>query len=216
MRVLCRPYGCLLPHSSCVMRFIRLSITAWSNRFVCGCLCVRGGGGGAWAVFPLSYVCTYVPGVAYIVVSGLYVYRETSVITSRASLKLTQSTGLHGTTRAVVFQILCQNTLYYSSENAVAACQFWLKCNGASMYLIIQQLCHILGINHIPNYESNPFSVPVAYRGIVWGVQQPPPPRKFRSFDNAEPNSQFRGKYIRNNLIRIRVSLICKLSVTPD
>jgi hypothetical protein len=54
-----------------------------------------------------------------------------------------------------------------------------------------------------------------AYRGGGWGVQTPPPP-KFLSFDKAEPNSQFRGKYIRNNLIRIRVSLICKLSGTPD
>jgi hypothetical protein len=35
-------------------------------------------------------------------------------------------------------------------------------------------------------------------------------------FDKAEPNSQFRGKYIRNNLIRIRVSLIYKLGGTPD
>ena len=34
------------------------------------------------------------------------------------------------------------------------------------------------------------------------------PPQKFRSFDKAEPNSQFRGKYIRNNLTRIRLSLI--------
>jgi hypothetical protein len=33
----------------------------------------------------------------------------------------------------------------------------------------------------------------------VWGVKPPPPP----SFAKAEPNSQFRGKYIRNNLIRI-------------
>jgi hypothetical protein len=33
---------------------------------------------------------------------------------------------------------------------------------------------------------------------------------------SAEPNSQFREKYIRNNLIRIRVSLIFKLSGTPD
>jgi hypothetical protein len=39
---------------------------------------------------------------------------------------------------------------------------------------------------------------------------------KFRGFDKAEPNSQFRGKYIRNNLIRIWVSLIFKLSRTPD
>jgi hypothetical protein len=42
------------------------------------------------------------------------------------------------------------------------------------------------------------------------------PPQKFRSFDKVETNSQFRGKYIRNNLIRIRVSLICKLSRTPN
>jgi hypothetical protein len=39
-----------------------------------------------------------------------------------------------------------------------------------------------------------------------------PPPPKCRSFDKTEPNSLSRGKYIRNNLIRIRVSLICKLS----
>jgi hypothetical protein len=28
-------------------------------------------------------------------------------------------------------------------------------------------------------------------------------PAKFRCFDKAEPTSQFHGKYIRNNLIRI-------------
>jgi hypothetical protein len=48
------------------------------------------------------------------------------------------------------------------------------------------------------------------------GVFKPPPTPKLRSFDKAEPNSQFRGKYIRNNLIRIRGSLICKLIGTPD
>jgi hypothetical protein len=47
------------------------------------------------------------------------------------------------------------------------------------------------------------------------GVQTPPPP-KFRSFDKAEPNSQFRGIYTSNNVIRMRVSFICKLSGTPD
>jgi hypothetical protein len=35
-------------------------------------------------------------------------------------------------------------------------------------------------------------------------------------FDKAEANSQFLGKYIHNNLIIIRVSLICKFSGTPD
>jgi hypothetical protein len=49
-----------------------------------------------------------------------------------------------------------------------------------------------------------------------FGGSTPPHPPKFRSFDKAEPNSLFHGKYIRNNLIRIRVSLICKLSGTPD
>jgi hypothetical protein len=39
---------------------------------------------------------------------------------------------------------------------------------------------------------------------------------KFRSFFKDEPNSQFRGNFIRNKLIRIWVSLICKLSGTPD
>jgi hypothetical protein len=36
-------------------------------------------------------------------------------------------------------------------------------------------------------------------------------PPKFRSFDKAKPNSLFRGKYIHNNLIRIRVSIILKI-----
>jgi hypothetical protein len=47
------------------------------------------------------------------------------------------------------------------------------------------------------------------------GFNSPPPP-KFRSFAKAEPNSQFCGIYIRNNLIRIWGSFICKLSGTPD
>jgi hypothetical protein len=51
-------------------------------------------------------------------------------------------------------------------------------------------------------------------RGVWWGFNPPPP--KFRSFDKTEPNSQFRGKHIGNNLIRIRVSLIYKHSETPD
>jgi hypothetical protein len=58
---------------------------------------------------------------------------------------------------------------------------------------------------------------PVAYRGGV-GWFKPPPPLlpKFRSLDKAGPNSNLLGKYIRNNLIRIRVSPICQLSGTPD
>jgi hypothetical protein len=64
------------------------------------------------------------------------------------------------------------------------------------------------------------FQEAVAYRGGGFGAFKPPPPPRnsevFDKADKAEPNSQFCGKYIRNNLIRIRVSLICKLSGTPD
>jgi hypothetical protein len=35
-------------------------------------------------------------------------------------------------------------------------------------------------------------------RELVWGGSTSPP--KFRSFDKAEPNSQFHGKYIINSL----------------
>jgi hypothetical protein len=42
-----------------------------------------------------------------------------------------------------------------------------------------------------------------------------PPPRN-SEVDKAEPNSQFHGKYICNNLIRIQISLIFKFSGTPD
>jgi hypothetical protein len=38
----------------------------------------------------------------------------------------------------------------------------------------------------------------------------------YRSFDKAELNSNFRGKYIHNKVIRIQVSPIFKLSGTPD
>jgi hypothetical protein len=36
-----------------------------------------------------------------------------------------------------------------------------------------------------------------------------------RTKGGVEPNSQFRGIYIHDNLIRIRVSFICKLSRVP-
>jgi hypothetical protein len=42
------------------------------------------------------------------------------------------------------------------------------------------------------------------------------PPMKVQSFEKAGPNSQFCGIYICNNLISIRVSLIYKLSKTPN
>jgi hypothetical protein len=53
-----------------------------------------------------------------------------------------------------------------------------------------------------------------------WGVgvlkQPPSPAAKFLHFEKAEPNSQFYGKYIHNNIITILVSLICKLRGIPD
>ena len=58
----------------------------------------------------------------------------------------------------------------------------------------------------LPRAEPWYYRGAVAYRGGgVWVVQTPP---EFRSFDKADPNSQLRGKYIRNNLTRIRLSLI--------
>jgi hypothetical protein len=51
-------------------------------------------------------------------------------------------------------------------------------------------------------------------RGGVWGVNPPTP--KFRSVAKAGPKSQFRGIYICHTLSRIRVSLIYKLSETPN
>jgi hypothetical protein len=41
-------------------------------------------------------------------------------------------------------------------------------------------------------------------------------PLKFQCFDKAEPNTQFSGKYIHNNLIKIQFEVIFKLSATPD
>jgi hypothetical protein len=41
-------------------------------------------------------------------------------------------------------------------------------------------------------------------------------PLKFQSFDIAEPNTQFSGKYFHNNPIKIQFPAIFKLSTTPD
>jgi hypothetical protein len=52
--------------------------------------------------------------------------------------------------------------------------------------------------------------------GVPRGVGVSKRPSKFRIFEKAEPNFQFRGKYTRNNVIRIRRSLIYKYSGTPE
>jgi len=150
MRFLCRPVCCFLLHAACVIQAIHTLVHSCVVP-TDSCVCTR-----ACAVCPLSYACTSVPMLAYIFVNGLHIHRQTSVITSRASLELPQSIRLHGTPRAVVFQILCQHILYVNSEIALAACQFWHTCNRASIYLTIQQLRHILAINHISYYKYNP------------------------------------------------------------
>jgi hypothetical protein len=45
--------------------------------------------------------------------------------------------------------------------------------------------------------RSPNWHITVAYRG----GDQPPPPPEIPKFEKAEPNSQFRGKYIRNRLV---------------
>jgi hypothetical protein len=54
---------------------------------------------------------------------------------------------------------------------------------------------------------------PVAYGGRGFN---PLLPRNSKVFDKAKLNSQFCGKYLSINLIRILVSLICKLNGTLD
>jgi hypothetical protein len=49
-----------------------------------------------------------------------------------------------------------------------------------------------------------------------WGCLGNSNTPKFRNFDKAETNFQFRGIYIHNNVIRIRVSYVCKSSGTPE
>jgi hypothetical protein len=68
------------------------------------------------------------------------------------------------------------------------------------------------------NYKNQRKGISPFIRGVPKGGLggSTPPPPKFRSFAKAEPNSQFRGIYTRNNLIIIWVSFICKLSGTPD
>jgi hypothetical protein len=67
-------------------------------------------------------------------------------------------------------------------------------------------------------YIINVNSAPVACRGGggKGGSTPPQKKKKIQSFEKDEPNSQFHGKYIHNNLTKTRVSLIYKLSGTRD
>jgi hypothetical protein len=52
------------------------------------------------------------------------------------------------------------------------------------------------------------FGVVLKISGVPRGVWGYKPPSEIPKFYKAELNSHFRGKYIRDKLIRIRVSLI--------
>jgi hypothetical protein len=64
------------------------------------------------------------------------------------------------------------------------------------------------------NERLMPYYRTLAYPEGGFGGFKRLPPTLFRSFDKAEPNSQW--KIDLKNLIRIRVSPICKLGGTPD
>jgi hypothetical protein len=99
-----------------------------------------------------------------------------------------------------------------SSHDKAISSYFILTLTHLSQKLLFKdQSAYIILESHV----ASSFSSGVL-KGVVWGRFKPPTPLKFQSLDKAEPNSQFRGKHIRNNLIRIQVSLICKLSGTPD
>jgi hypothetical protein len=88
----------------------------------------------------------------------------------------------------------------------------WCRCPG-NLIVVLLSSPNYLGVAMFCSGESNS---EITARSLAYpggGVQNPP---KFRSFENAGPNSQFCGIYIYNNLIRIRVSLIYKLSETPN
>ena len=78
----------------------------------------------------------------------------------------------------------------------------WNSCEDAHGWAF----CKESSLGCCQNHCTTASCTSVVYRGgVVWGVQTPP---KFLSFDKAELNSQFHGKYIRNNLTRIRLPLI--------
>jgi hypothetical protein len=86
----------------------------------------------------------------------------------------------------------------------------WCTCKARMSYLVLGTQFCIAGTR-----SKSPISgVPRGRRTGFGGFKTP---QQFRSFDKAEPNSQFRGKYIRNSvIIIIRVPLVCKLSGTTD
>jgi hypothetical protein len=97
---------------------------------------------------------------------------------------------------------------------AQSQCQPMYQRLGYAQYLNQCQLCGGFQEGGRDSCQVNAYSSPLKQRRTEGGGVQTPP--KFRNFDKAEQNSQFRGIYICNNLIRIRVSFICKLSRTPD
>ena len=100
-------------------------------------------------------------------------------------------------------RIYFYQSIFYSPTDAQVNC---LKDNlKFTLQFTLKQFRHVSVQSH--HHQSLIYTASGILRGGGgFGVFNPPP--KFRSFDKAEPNSQFRGKCICNNLTRIQLSLI--------
>jgi hypothetical protein len=99
-----------------------------------------------------------------------------------------------------------------SDESLVLAPVTLELCKAVQMYSILTCISNnnVSGLHNTAESNTIKWSL-LHFCGIPGGGWSP---LKFLSFDKAQPNSLFHGKYICNNLIRIRVSLICKLGRT--
>jgi hypothetical protein len=77
---------------------------------------------------------------------------------------------------------------------------------------VIVLVVYVLSFRAIPTWTKHGLTHWRTQGGGLGGSTPPPP----RSFEKAGPNSQFCGIYICNNIIRIWVSFIYKLSETPN
>jgi hypothetical protein len=91
-------------------------------------------------------------------------------------------------------------------------CRFPSKFQTSNKLLSVNRAVFACGSWTFPLITPPQFRLVYIILGAIITVT----PQKFRSFGKAEPNSQFCEKCFHNNLIRIWVSLVCKLSGTPD
>jgi hypothetical protein len=126
---------------------------------------------------------------------------------------------IHCTFRAALYSTLVYTTILYITAVYCAVffnVLYFTVLNSSKLYwtLLFSTALYCSALYCTVLYCTIPFFIfcTVLYcsgvpRG-VWGVQTPPSTPNFQSSDKAKSNSQFRGKYIRNNLTRIRLSLI--------